>query len=187
MLLLSFFFKSIFFSWKLLLFFHVPGCSGMFHVPNFIDAASVQGFALKQPNIFSDHSQIVCWIKIGTDLSNNNNNFQDICSKIHCCLSFRWYSVFITSLRKYKIRFKQYRCWKCNQSIHKYYDWGSKTFTQITHGSQNKSKRKPITKKWFDYDCKTLRSSLKKLSNKKQRNPLDTELRKEYHVQNKTF
>ena len=53
--------------------------------------------------------------------------------------------------------------------------------------SQKKSKRKPITKKWFDYDCKTLRSSLKKLSNKKHRNPMDTELRKEYHVQNKTF
>ena len=42
-------------------------------------------------------------------------------------------------------------------------------------GSQKKSKGKPVTKKWFDYDCKTLRSSLKKLSNKKHRNPLDTE------------
>ena len=52
---------------------------------------------------------------------------------------------------------------------------------------QKKSKRKPITKKWFDYDCKTLRSSLEKLSNKKHRNPLDTEIRKEYHVQNITF
>ena len=27
-----------FYSWKLFLFFHVPGCSGMFHVPYFIDA-----------------------------------------------------------------------------------------------------------------------------------------------------
>ena len=53
--------------------------------------------------------------------------------------------------------------------------------------SQKKSKRKPITTKWFNYDCKTLRSSLKKLSNKKHRNPLDTEIRKEYHVQNITF
>ena len=34
--------------------------------------------------------------------------------------------------------------------------------------SQKKSKIKPITKKWFDYDCKTLRSSLKKLSNQKK-------------------
>ena len=53
--------------------------------------------------------------------------------------------------------------------------------------SQKKSKRKPITKKWFDYDCKTLRSSLKQLSNKKHCNPLVTELRKKYYVQNKTF
>ena len=54
--------------------------------------------------------------------------------------------------------------------------------------SQKKSKRKPITKKWFDYDCKTLRSSLKKLSNKKK-NPQSSgyRLRKEYHVQNRTF
>ena len=52
---------------------------------------------------------------------------------------------------------------------------------------QKNSKRKPITKKWFDYDCKALRSSLKQLSNKKHRNPLNTEIRKECHVQNKAF
>ena len=57
----------------------------------------------------------------------------------------------------------------------------------LKYSSQNKCKRKPITKKWFDYDSKTLRSSLKKLSNKKHHNPLVTEIRKEYHVQNKTF
>ena len=28
----------LFFSWKLFLFFHFPGCSGMFRVPGFIDA-----------------------------------------------------------------------------------------------------------------------------------------------------
>ena len=27
--------------------------------------ASIEGFIVKQPNIFSDHSQIVCWTKIG--------------------------------------------------------------------------------------------------------------------------
>ena len=52
---------------------------------------------------------------------------------------------------------------------------------------QKNSKRKPVTKKWFDYDCKALRSSLKQLSNKKHRNPLNTEIRKECHVQNKAF
>lgn len=86
---------------------------------------SVQGFAVKQPNIFSDHSQIVCWIKTGTDLSNNNNSFQErnnvklpqqyvwdetSAAKFTAALSFQRYSVSITSLRKYKLRFKQYRC-----------------------------------------------------------------------------
>ena len=38
---------------------------------------AVEGFAVKQPNIFSDHSQILCWVKIGTLLSCNNNDFQN--------------------------------------------------------------------------------------------------------------
>ena len=106
---------------------------------------SVQGFAVKQPNIFSDHSQIVCWVKTGTDLSNNNDSFQEK-NNVKLPQQYVWEEtsaakftaafrsndiVFITSLRKYKLRFKQYKCSKCYQSIHKYYDWGSKTFIQI--------------------------------------------------------
>ena len=93
---------------------------------------SVQGFAVKQPNIFSDHSQIVCWIKTGTDLSNNNNSFQEK-NNVQLPQQYVWAAkftaafrsndiVFITSLRKYKLRFKQYKCSKYYQSIHKYYD-----------------------------------------------------------------
>ena len=41
MLFLSFYLINFFFSWKLLLFFHVPGCSGMFRVSGFIDARLV--------------------------------------------------------------------------------------------------------------------------------------------------
>ena len=52
---------------------------------------------------------------------------------------------------------------------------------------QKNTKRKHLTQKWFDHECKTLRISLKRLSNKKHRNPLDMEIRKEYHLQNKTF
>ena len=36
--LLLLFYYIFFFSWKLFLFFHVLECSGMFHVPGFIDA-----------------------------------------------------------------------------------------------------------------------------------------------------
>ena len=48
MLLLSFFFNYYFFSWKLLLFFHIPGCSGMFrHVPDW-PFLSLTGIVIQQ-------------------------------------------------------------------------------------------------------------------------------------------
>ena len=36
----------IFFFLKIILFFHVPGCSGMFHVPAFIDGLLYHGIFL---------------------------------------------------------------------------------------------------------------------------------------------
>ena len=89
---------------------------------------------MKQPNIFSDHSRIVCWIKIGTDLSNNNNNFQDK-NDVKLPQQYVWDETpaakftaafrsndILSLLLLFEIRFKQYRCRKCYQSIQKYYD-----------------------------------------------------------------
>jgi len=39
--------------------------------------------------MFSDHSQIVCQVKIGTLLSSNNNNFQDQ-NKIKLPKQYTW-------------------------------------------------------------------------------------------------
>ena len=155
---------------------------------------------MKQPNVFSDHSQIVCWIKIGTDLSNNNNNFQDK-SNVKLPQQYVWDE---TSASKFTAAFRSndilsllflFESTKFDLSSTDVEN-ATNQFTNIMteeakrslkYSSQKKSIRKPITKKWFDYNCKTLRSSLKKLSNKKHHNPLDTEIRKEYHVQNNTF
>ena len=38
-----------------------------------------------------------------------------------------------------------------------------------------------LNKKWFDKECRYKRHELRKLSNKKHRNPLNSTLRKEYH------
>ena len=135
---------------------------------------------VKQPNIFSDHSQIVCWIKTGTDLSNNNNSFQEK-NNVKLPQQYVWDE---TSAAKFTAAFRS------NDILSLLHLFESTNFdlsstdvenatNQFTNimteaakrslklSSQKKSKRKPITKKWFDYDCKTLRSSLKKLSNKK--------------------
>ena len=58
MLLLSFYLIN-FFSWKLLLFFHVPGCSGMLRVPGFIDARWNRGFAVR-----NSYVQNICLLTI---------------------------------------------------------------------------------------------------------------------------
>ena len=52
---------------------------------------------------------------------------------------------------------------------------------------QKNSKRKHLTQKWFDHECKTLRISLKRLSNKKHRNPLDTEIYKRMSFTQQNF
>ena len=52
-------FNFFFFSWKLLLFFHVPGCSGMLRVPGFIDARWNRGFAVR-----NSYVQNICLLTI---------------------------------------------------------------------------------------------------------------------------
>ena len=155
---------------------------------------------MKQPNIFSDHSRIVCWIKIGTDLSNNNNNFQDK-NNVKLPQQYVWDETpaakFTAAFRSNDILsllflFESTKFDLSSTDVENATNQFTNIMTEeakrsLKYGSQKNSKRKPITKKWFAYECKTLRSSLKKLSNKKHHNPLDTEIRKEYHVQNKAF
>jgi len=50
----------------------------------------MQGFAVKQPNMFSDHFPIGCWVKIPRNLlSRNHNNFQDQ-NKIKLPRQYTW-------------------------------------------------------------------------------------------------
>ena len=65
---------------------------------------SVQGFVVKQPNIFSDHSQIVCWIKTGTDLLNNNNSFQEK-NNVKLPQQYVWAAKFTAAFRSNDIVF----------------------------------------------------------------------------------
>ena len=141
---------------------------------------SVQGFAVKQPNIFSDHSN--CLLdQIGADLSNNNNNLQDK-NNVKLPQQYVWNE---TSAAKFTAAFRSNDILSLSHLFESTkFDLSStdvknstNQFTNIMTeaakrslklSGQKKSKRKPITKKWFDYDCKTLRSSLKKLSNQKK-------------------
>ena len=162
--------------------------------------ASIEGFIVKQPNIFPDHSQIVCWTKIGMSNFDNKNQSQHQ-DKINLPKQYIWNEI---SATKFKAEFES------DNILSRLMLFENTTFELNSEGieqatiqfrsimeeaakrslelsCQKNSKRKHSTQQWFDNECKTLRISLKRLSNKKHRNPLDTEIRKEYHLQNKTF
>ena len=52
---------------------------------------------------------------------------------------------------------------------------------------QGKKKKTKVHKKWLDSDCLSLRKQLNLLSNKKHRNPFDSNLRHDYHLAKKNF
>ena len=47
---------------------------------------------------------------------------------------------------------------------------------------KNRTKMKPVSnKKWFDKECRFKKHELRKVSNKKHRDPLNANLREQYH------
>ena len=135
--------------------------------------AAVEKFAVKQPNIFSDHSQIVCWVRIGTLLSSNNNDFQNQ-SYIKLPKQYIWDE---TSAVKFTdtFYFSDNISWlqlfenTTFDLTNTGFENATNQFTNIMVEAakrslklsrQKNSKRKPITKKWFDYDCKALTETI---------------------------
>jgi len=111
--------------------------------------------------MFSDRSQIVCWVKIGTLLSRNRNNFQDQ-NKIKLPRQYIWIE---TSAAKFTAAFHSNDILSWLQLFENTtFDFSStgveNATTQFTNimdeaakrslklSCQKNSKRKPITKKW---------------------------------------
>ena len=58
----------------------------------------------------------------------------------------------------------------------------SKTSLKLKRIKRRIKLRKVSDKKWFDKDCKMKRSTLRKLSNQKHRDPLNISIRESYHI-----
>lgn len=65
----------------------------------------------------------------------------------------------------------------------------AKMSLKIRHGKCRSHRRRiPVNnKKWFDKECNLTRVQLRKISNRKHRNPENEDIRKEYHDSLKTF
>ena len=160
----------------------------------------IESFIVKKPNIFSDHSQLICWTKVTVSNLTPLVNVQQH-KKVNLPKQYIWDEF---SKEKFADTFQlneiQSQILLFENSIFEENDKGidhaTTQFTQILDEvskrslkltCQKNSKNNHTSKKWFDQECRTFRKYLKQISNKKHKHPHDTNLRNDYHQQNKTF
>ena len=127
---------------------------------------SVQGFAIKQPNTFSDHSQISAGSKLVQTSQIIITVFKRITTwSFHNSMSGQQNSLlpFILVILSLLHLFESTNFDLSSTNVENATNQFTNIMTEAAKrslklSSQKKSKRKPNTTKWFDYDCKTLRS-----------------------------
>ena len=157
---------------------------------------NVDNFVVKQPSYLSDHSAIVAWLNINTSLSANEiqtTNINSFNTLVSLPRQFCWendsYLKFRNTLQTEPIQILIRECMTRNsEDINASLDDVANILTttsQLCLKIKTKRSRKRIkitsNKKWFDRECRLKRHELRKLSNQKHRDPLNSELREQFH------
>ena len=163
---------------------------------------NIKHFIVKPPNYLSDHSQITTWIEINNPIPPPENITNSI--PIHKLpFQFVWSD---NSKNEFKKAFES------NDIQQKYKNFLNTDFTNEPNGASKcateleniitlaskkslkikKKKNRPkinnvTNKKWFDKECRIKRHELRKLANKKHRDPTNLQLREAYHTMLKTY
>ena len=155
---------------------------------------NVANFVVKQPSYLSDHSAIVTWLNLNTRLigdethtPNSSNRLSKLprqfCWEIDSNLKFK------NALRTEPIQIliRQYMA-RSTEDVNislendmKILTETSKLCLKIEAKKTYKRIKKSSNKKWFDCECRLKRHELRKLSNEKHRDPLNSELRERHH------
>ena len=159
---------------------------------------SVENLVVKPPTYLSDHSQIVTWIKttqLESSTAVTNTDTQNTLYKLPP--QFIWENNSDTLFRE-NLRSLETQS-KLNQLINSPTPLSKEGINRFASEFQNillhaatkslrikkKKYRNKITnvcnKKWFDKECRLKRHKVRKLANQKHRDPLNLELRNEYH------
>ena len=152
-----------------------------------------QNFVVRHPSPFSDHCQLVSWIKVKDSLTLKENT-KPTETLFNLPRQFKWNpdskEKFISALQSTEVQnmisvFEKENLTQIGD-INKAVD----KFTRIIDAAAKKSLQPVLDKKkfvrhrqsqvWFDKDCKNLRKRLRRISNKKQTYPHDEETRQEY-------
>ena len=152
-----------------------------------------QNFVVRHPSPFSDHCQLVSWIKVKDSLTLKENT-KPTETLFNLPRQYKWNpdskEKFISALQSTEVQnmisvFEKENLTQIGD-INKAVD----KFTKIIDAAAKKSLQPVLDKKkfvrhrqsqvWFDKDCKNLRKRLRRISNKKQTYPHDEETRQEY-------
>ena len=155
---------------------------------------NVANFVVKQPSCLPDHSAIVAWLNLNTSLPASETQTSTFTNRlISLPRQFCWendsYLKFRNALRTEPIQilireFMERNTEDVNVSLDDAVNILTAT-SKICLKIKTKRSRKRIritsSKKWFDRECQLKRHELRKLSNQKHRDPLNSELREKFH------
>ena len=158
----------------------------------------INNFIVKEPTIFSDHSQLICWLNFQPPASPKTDSHSKV-KTYNIPKQFIWDQSSAENFRNalkhddFLLRISAFENTEFT-SDHTGIDLATEQFTKIITDTCLRSLKVPCLKKkpkkhklWFDKDCALLRKNLSTLSNKKHRNPHDTNLRHNYHTSRKAY
>ena len=138
----------------------------------------INNFIVKEPTIFSDHSQLICWLNLQTPAYSKTTSHSKV-KTFNLPKQFIWdqssFENFRNALKQDDVLLRISKFEKTNfASDCKGIDLATEQFTKIITDTCLRSlkvacpKKKPKKHKlWFDKDCALLRKNLRMLSNKK--------------------
>ena len=152
-------------------------------------------FVVQQPSSFSDHSSIITWININTDLPEINSPRENGNQLSPLPMQFLWEKdsgpKFRQILRtaEFQMLIQEFLdddtpIQNVNATLGKVENILIAAAKRCLKIRKTKKRRhiKPLSnKKWFDRDCRLKKHELRKLSNQKHRDPLNVTLREKYH------
>ena len=157
-----------------------------------------QNFVVRQPSPFSDHSQLISWIKISNPSiePSNSVNKQELTTLPR---QYKWShdskDKFITALQSPEVKqiisdFENLNLELFNDvnmavsEFVKILDLAAKMSLQPVNIKKKRSRKFQI---WYDSECHKLKKRLKHVSNRKHNNPSDEKIREAYHLLNKEY
>ena len=151
-----------------------------------------QNFVVRQPTPFSDHCQLISWIKVNTPLVYDDNETQEE-ELFGLPSQFKWNETskekFISALQSTDVSQMIFEfgllnleeIGDVNESVDKFVkiiETAAKKSLQLTNSKKKAKKRH--SQIWFDEECSDVRKRLRHISNKKHNNPLDEKTKLEY-------